>query len=269
MESETPPSAGFYNLLGWFETNKNRVAMLVVGLLVAGTVVGFFVWRSSQRAIEAEEALSAVKMASSPTEPAGVGTADALVKVAQEYAGTPAAAKALLRAGTAYFSEGNYVKAQEQFNSYIEKHGETPWVSQAVFGQAAALDAQNKAPEAITKYNDFLRSFANDPSGDQARLNLARLYEQTQQPALALEVLNKITGVQPGSYSPAGAEAEEKKKALLAKNPALAPAPVAVTPTAPNMLLMTNLVRASNSVMRITNAAPKLLQAPSQPVPVK
>ena len=243
--------------------------MLVAGLLVAGTVVGFFVWRSGQRAIEAEEALSAVKMQSTPGEAAGVGAADALVKVAQEYAGTPAAAKALLRAGTAYFSEGNYARAQEQFNSYIEKHGDTPWVSQAVFGQAAALDAQNKAPEAITKYNDFLRSFPNDPSVDQARLNLARIYGQTQQPALALETLNKITGAQPGSYSPAGAEAEEKKRELLAKNPALAPAPAPMTPNTPNMLMMTNMVRASNAVMRMTNAVPKILQAPSQPVPVK
>jgi predicted negative regulator of RcsB-dependent stress response len=267
MESEAPPSAGFYNFLGWFETNKKRVAMFVAGLLVVGTVVGFFVWRSGQRAIEAEEALSAVKTQSAPGEATGIGAADALLKVANEYAGTPAAAKALLRAGTAYFSEGNYAKAQEQFNSYIQKHGETPWASQAVFGQAAALDAQNKAPEAIAKYNDFIRSFPNDPSADQARLNLARLYTQTQQPALALETLNKIGGTQSGSYSPAGAEAEEKKKELLAKNPALAPPPA--TPSTPNMLLSTNIVRASNTVMRITNAAPKLLQAPTQPAPVK
>jgi tetratricopeptide (TPR) repeat protein len=237
-------------------------------LLVVGTVVGFFVWRSGQRAIEAEEALSAVKMQFTPGEVAGAGAADALMKVAQDYSGTPAAAKALLRAGTTYFSEGNYAKAQEQFASYLQKHGETPWVSQAVFGQAASLDAQNKAPEAITKYNDFLRSFPNDPSVDQARLNLARLYTQTQQPALALETLNKITGAQPGSYSPASAEAEEKKQELLAKNPTLVP-PAPVTPATPNMLLTTNMVRASNTVMRITNAAPKILQAPSQPVPVK
>ena len=220
MESEAPPSAGFYNFLGWLETNKKSVAMLVAGLLVAGTVAGFFAWRSGQRAMEAEEALSAMKAAFSPNDPLTVGTADALVKIAQEYAGTPAAAKAQLRAGTAYFSEGNYAKSQDQFNSYIQKYGDTPWVSQAVFGVAAALDAQKKSPEAITKYTDFIRSFPNDPSVDQARLNLARLYEQTQQPALALDTLNKLTGGgQPGNYSPASAEAEEKKKELLAKNP--------------------------------------------------
>lgn len=192
MDSKAPPSAGIYDVLGWFETNKKRVAMGAVAGVVVGLVVGFWVWQNSQQAVEAEEALAQVRMPFSPMEPPQSGTAEALVQVARDYSDTPAAAKALLRAGTVYFGDGNYAKAREQFDAYLRNPGETPWIPQAVFGVAASLDAENKVPEAITKYKDFIERYSGDPSADQARFNLARLYERNNQSQQALEVLSKM-----------------------------------------------------------------------------
>jgi tetratricopeptide (TPR) repeat protein len=190
------------------------------------------------------------------------GTAEALLKVAADYPGTLAAAKAILRAGTVYFDQGNYPKAQEQFERYLRAHGETPWVPQAVYGIAASIEAQGKAAEAITKYTSFLASYPNDPAADQARLALARLYEQTQQPVLALDILNKIVN-QAGGFSPGASEAQDKIRELYAKHPALAPSnPSPFTPS-PNMLTnfvrptnmaqLTNAVRQTNTLLKITN----------------
>ncbi len=222
MDSKAPPSAGIYDLLGWFETNKKRVAIGAVAVVIVGLVAGFWVWQASQKQIEAEETLALVRMPFSPLESPQPGTADSLVKVAQEYPDSPAAAKALLRAGTVYFGEGNYAKAREQFDAYLRSPGETPWAPQAVFGVAASLDAENKASEAIAKYKDFIERYSSDPAADQARLNLARLYERNNQPQQALEVLNKMMSSQQG-YSPSSGEVQERMKTLLAKNPSLIP----------------------------------------------
>jgi predicted negative regulator of RcsB-dependent stress response len=239
MDSKAPPSAGFYDILGWFETNKKQVAIGAVAVVFVGLVVGFWVWQNSQQAVEAEEALALVRMPFSPLEAPQPGTAAALEKVAQEYPETPAAAKALLRAGTVYFGDGNYAKAREQFDAYLRSPGETPWVPQAVFGVAASLDAENKVPEAIAKYKDFIERYSGDPAADQARLNLARLYEATGQAQQALEILSKMMSPQQGG-SPSAAEAQERIKGLITKFPSLMPTNAAPTPQAQAQPLRTD-----------------------------
>jgi predicted negative regulator of RcsB-dependent stress response len=268
MESGTPPSAGFYNFLGWLETNRQRVAIGLVVLVGLGLIAGFIAWRSGQTEIEAEQALSAVRMPFVPTETPAAGTAETLVKVADEYPKTLAAAKALLRAGTVYFDQGNFTKAQEQFDKFLRNHDKTSWVPQAVFGIAACLDAQNKTAEAISKYNDFIKNYPSDPAADQARLNLARLYERSNQPALALDVLKKLT--EQGPQTQAAGEAQERMRELFAKHPSLVPPnPV----TSPNVF--TNVVRPQTNMVNLTNLlqrteppssantnAPRILPAP-------
>lgn len=270
MDSGTPPSAGFYNLLGWLETNKQRVAIGAGVIAVIAAVVGFFVWRGAQRAVEAEEALSSVRMPFVPSETPAPGTAEALARIADEFPKTQAAPKARLRAGTVYFDQGNYAKAQEQFEKFLRDHGDSLWTSQAVFGIAVCFDAQNKVNEAIAKYSDFIGKYSSDPAADQARLSLARLYEQTKQPAQALDVLKKMTDGQM-AVSPAAQEAQEKIRELFAKHPELAPPPppsmlnMFTNMTAPptNLLNLTNLIRSTNRPVSLTNA-PGILPTPGQ-----
>src|ERR1043166_2166901 len=83
MSSDAPPSAGFYNFLGWFETNKKPVAIGVGVILVVGVAVGLWTWHKSQREVDAEEALSSVRMPYSPVDTPPPGTAEAFAKVAR------------------------------------------------------------------------------------------------------------------------------------------------------------------------------------------
>ena len=116
METNAPQTAGLYDVLGWFEANKKRVATGAVVVAVVGLGVGFFAWQRGQRVIQAEQALAGLKMPYSPLEAPAAGTGDALAKIAADYPGTSAAAKALLRAGTVYFGEGNFAKARASFD---------------------------------------------------------------------------------------------------------------------------------------------------------
>jgi tetratricopeptide (TPR) repeat protein len=246
MEKSSPPPAGWYDFLGWVETNKMRVAMGAGVAALIAIVIGLWVWRNSEREIKAEEALSAVLVPFSPTEQPARGTAEAYLKIAEEYPKTKAAAKALLRAGTVFFDQGDYTKAQEQFQKLLRNYGDTLWVPQAVFGVAACLDAQNKTADAITRYSDFISKYPSDPANEQARFNLARLFDQTRQPALALDVLRKMSD--PQAPGPAMQEAQEKIRELVAKYPSLIPSnPV----TAPN--IFTNVVRPQTNVLNLSN----------------
>jgi tetratricopeptide (TPR) repeat protein len=265
MDEAKPPSTGFYDFLGWIETNKKRVAIGAGVLCVLAIVVGFVVWRSGQSAIEAEEALSSIRTAVTPGEMPPTGTAEALTQIAVDFPKTPAASKALLRAGTVYFDQNSFVKAQEQFDKLLRDYGDTMWVPQAVYGIAASLDAQGKPTEAIAKYNDFIRNYPSDPAAEQARLNLARLYELTKQPALALDILKKMADPQQGTFGPGTAEAQERMRAIYTKHPELMPAP---TPppsmtqnitVPPNGSLLTNFIRSTNSLLNPTSNAPRIL----------
>jgi predicted negative regulator of RcsB-dependent stress response len=270
MEANAPRSAGIYDFLGWCDKNKQRLVMFAGIAVVAGLIIGFVVWQRGQREINAEHELSSIRVPFSPSEPLAPGTGDALAKIADEYSGTAAAAKATLRAGTSYFAEKNYAKAREQFDKILRSYADSPWVPQAVYGLAAVAEAEGKAPEAITKYNDFATKYAGDPAVDQARLSMARLYEQTKQPAQALDVLKKMTEGQAGGFGPGASEAQEKMRAIYAKHPELLPPPP-VNPATFNQVfsnmpqvMQTNTIALSNLISRTnlpgaTGAAPRIV----------
>ena len=290
METNAPQSAGLYDVLGWIDANKKRVALGVLVVAVVALGVGIFVWQRGQRAIQGEEALAGLKMPYSPLEAPAAGTGEALAKIAADYPGTPAAAKALLRAGTVYFGEGNFAKARASFDSYLREFGATAQVKDAVFGLAACLDAEGKSAEAIAKYKDFITNpaYAADAVGDMARFNLVRLYEQSNQPQLALEVLTKMVGTPAPNQppSPAAQEAQAKIRAIYTKNPALmsAPAPNAMRPGVQQtpLVLKPTAAPAAGSPQVIVNpatptpgqanpagAAPKIIVTPTTPAPAK
>ncbi len=228
MESGAPPSAAFYNFVGWLDVNKKRVAVGAAIVVFIALVVAVLVWRHSEREGEAARALSAVRVPFNPLDPIPPGTAEAFLKVASDYSGTPAAARAAFSAASVYFVSGQYPQAQQQFNNFLSKHGDTPWVPQARYGLAASVDAQGNVQDAIAKYNDFIRAYPNDPAVDDARLNLARLYEKSNQPTQALDLLNRMTNATP--FSATGAEVQDRLKTIYAKYPDLAPKPVAPAP---------------------------------------
>src|SRR5688572_21786697 len=100
METETSrpasqePSTGMIGLLAWVEVNKRRLAIgggVVIVLIAVGALV---IQQQARREINASRALSDVRIPYNPALPAQSGTADALLKMADDYAGTKAAARA-------------------------------------------------------------------------------------------------------------------------------------------------------------------------------
>src|SRR3954467_11627834 len=178
MDSQSAPaSSGWLSFLAWFEVNRRRVLIGAGIALVVGLAVALFVYTESQKEIRASNALSEVRNSYAPGQPNPPGLADAYFKIAKDYSGTKAGARAALMGASALFVEGNYSAAQQKFEQYIKDYPESPWLAQAHFGIAACLDAQKKYSEAASKYEELRRRYPNDAVADETKLALGRVYE--------------------------------------------------------------------------------------------
>jgi tetratricopeptide (TPR) repeat protein len=275
MESQAPQeSAGLIGLLAWAEVNKKRLAIAAGAVIVLIAVVTIIFQQQARKEITASEALSEVRISYNPAQPAPPGTADALLKMANEHRGTKAAARALLIGASVLYSERNYEEAQKRYAKLFQDYPTSPWVPEAHLGIAASLNAQGKSADATVKFEEVRKRFANSPAAEEAKLSLGRLYE-VQKPEESYKLYEDIARNNPGTSL--AAEAEFRKEELVRQRPELArlkePAVPANLPTAVPMTnrpaITTNLVRRTNmQTITITNRPGATQSAPVQLTPI-
>ncbi|MBL9175173.1 MAG: tetratricopeptide repeat protein [Verrucomicrobiales bacterium] len=187
----TPASGAPFDLLTWFELNRNRV-LIGIGVVCA-VVIALMVTRSRRQAEDRMAATSFFNL----VPPTGPGDQPApldpqkLLKLTQEYSGTPSATQARLLAAGQLFAEGKYAEAQAQFTTLDESQADGPFQGIALLGVATSLDAQNKSSEAVAAYDRVISLFPNTGPAQQARISKARLIQGTQ-PAQALAALDDV-----------------------------------------------------------------------------
>jgi TolA-binding protein len=269
----------FLAFLAWVEVNKKRLITYGIIVLVAVVAMVAFVNYQAQKEQRASEALSSVRAPSNPATPLPPGTAEAYLKVAKEHAGTKAAARALELAARTRFEEGNYADAQKLFEQFTREYGSSPWLANASYGIAAALEAQGKTAEALAKYEEVRRRFGSDPTvSDETKLAIARIYEQQNKSADALKVYEEMAGGV--AYSGFASEAQARREELLEKHPELKtnlPAPpLAANPITtatnrtyvftsqpPAQTVVTNRVTVTNMPATPTPAATNIVITPT------
>lgn len=289
MESDATQPGGLVGFLAWVEVNKKR---LVIGGVIAIVVIVaavVFIQQQAQKEYSASEALSNVRVPFNTGSPVPPGTADALLKVATDHKGTRAAGRALLLSAGVLFAEAksatDYAEAEKRFKEVIQGYPDSEWMPQANRGVAAALSAQGKTADAITKYEEVRRRFANSAIIDEVRIALARLYE-SQKPEEAFNLYEEVIKNPQGNPSgPLTAEANLHEEALIKQHPKLAAlkqaaaAPPQMTPpqnqqvkiTPVTNRITTTLTNAANRVMtniqqiNLTNRP----GATSQPIQIK
>jgi predicted negative regulator of RcsB-dependent stress response len=252
--------------LAWFEVNKKRV---IVGTGV-GVVVLFsaFLWfqHEAQKEVFASQALSDVRVPFSAAGVVPAGTTEALIKVANEHRGTKAAARALLLCAGVQFSghtDQGYTEAHKLFAQLLQEYPNTPWAAEANLGVAASLAALGRTNEAMLKYEEIRKRFANAPIIDDAKIALARLYE-SQKPEEAFRLYDDLAkggmaAMSGGGMGSASAmEASMRLDDLMKRHPELAKLrePIAPPRSVPPITQTLNLTnRAVTSVQAGTNAA--------------
>lgn len=257
-------------LLAWFETNKKQALWGAVIVVAAGLIVGFMMWRKAEKEIEAGEALSAVSVPYTAGINRNGNISDAYLKVANNYTGTRAAARAVLMAAGEDYLQGRFDQARTTFERFRREHGDSPLAGQAMLGIAASYEAQGKNAEAITAYKDLVEHRPNDTAVPQAKFALANLLEHDNKPEQALNYFEDIVRNDP--YGSLGSEAGMRAEELKQKFPNLVPPTPAPTPSGalniPSQPIMpvpsaqgSNATPGSNAVP-LLNAVPTSNRAP-------
>lgn len=254
------------SVLAWLEVHKKRLA--IGGGIALVAVFASMIWIQQQAEKErtASAALSDVRISSGASGALPAGTADALAKVASEYAGSQAAARALLLSAGVLFSEArsaaDYAAAEKRFAQVSQDYPDSPWNPQAALGVAASLKAQDKTAEATAKYEDITKRYASSPVIGEAKLELAKLYEKSK-PEDSFKMYEEIMKDYPNGVL--SMEATMRQDDLLKAKPELAklkqPAtpPMTITPTPPQQ----------PNVTPMTNRAAGATSATTQPVQIK
>lgn len=235
-------------LLAWIEVNRKKLAIAGAVAIFAIIVASIVIQERAQREQNASQALSEVRLPFNPGAPVPPGTVEALHKVAVEYKGTKAAARALLISAGVLYQEANYPEAQARFQQVLQHYPQSPWTPEAHLGIASALEAQGKTAEATAKYDEIRRRFANASIVDVAKLALVRLYA-TQKPEEAFKLADEVLK-SGGQNSGLAMEAGMLQEDLLKKHPELAKLrePL-VPPTTPQISL-------TNQPLRVTTTNP-------------
>ncbi len=220
METEITPSARFYDFLAWTYANKKGLGLAVAIIAVGSFITTFMIWQNNQRELSANEALSTAQPGRSSARVADAVPAEAYLKVANDFNGTSAGARALLMGAVTLFVEGNFSEAQTRFAKFQSDYPDSPLVPQAILGIAACLDAQGKGSDAATKFQEVISRYPKDHNVNQAKLALASIYENQNKPELAQRIYSELTQVT--AYSSSSAEAGARLEELLLKHPNLA-----------------------------------------------
>lgn len=223
MESENTNSTDLYSLLAWFEKNRKQIISAIVILILVGVIIAFVQWNREQKEITAGEALSAVTLTGNNSRP----SADSLLKVADDNAGTVAAGRALLMAAGQLFADGNVENAQKQFQKFLADYEGSPLTPQAKLGVAACLEAQGKKAEAIAAFKEVADRFTEANTRSHAKFSMARLNEADGKLELArdqyIELMQEAQREsQRNSQSTFGPEAFGRLNDLMQKYPDLA-----------------------------------------------
>ena len=221
MGTEITSSSRFYDLLAWLYANKKRLGLVVAVLAVTVFVIAFMIWQSNQRELTANEALSNAQPARTSSRQADAVSSEAYLKVAREFSGTSAGARALLMGAVSLFAEGKYAEAQVQFARFQPEYPDSPLVPEAIMGIAACLEAQGKSADGVAKYQEVISRYPKDHNVGQAKLALALIYENQNKPEQAQKIYSELT--QGTAFSSSGAEAGMRLEDLLLKHPNLAP----------------------------------------------
>jgi len=228
MQAQEAPATTtdfLFRLLPWFEANLKRLAFGAAFAAIAVFIFFFYSYRQGQQEIAAGQALTQAVLLSD-----GGQRAEACLKIAADYPGTPAGQRARLEGANALFTAGRYADAQSEFQKYLDANPDDFFTPQAALGLAASLDALGKTDLAISAYQKAAGETANANVVASAKFSLARLDEAQGRLAEAAKLYTEVARA--SSNTSLGSEAGLRAVELRAKLPAVpaAPAPAANVP---------------------------------------
>lgn len=235
MQSKTVELPLSDRLFAWFDANQKPALGVAAAALLVGLVAWFIVWEHQQRADKAADALSSVTVAQILSGAARPDETEAYLKVAGQYPGSSAGARASLLAAGSLFTQGQYAQAQAQFERFARDYPDSPFMGEALFGIASCLDAEGKTDLAMTSYKELISRHPNESFIYQAKFALASLYEAQNKLESARDLFSEVQ--REDRFGSVGDEAARRLNDLLTRYPKLAPSAPSPAPASGPMLL--------------------------------
>jgi TolA-binding protein len=225
MQPDQMQTAILFKFWPWFEANIKKIIAGTAIAAIAVFVIGFYAWQQNQKQIAAGKALTRAMISLRGD------LTDAYLKVAADYPGTGAGARALLQAAATLFAQDKYADAQTQFQHFLDIYPDNSFATQASLGVAACLDAQGKTDAAVGAYKNVVNQTSDENALAQAKFSLARIYDSQGKAADARELYQDVMQANP--YSSLGEEASVRVEELK-----LPTKPAPETPAKPDNLLL-------------------------------
>jgi predicted negative regulator of RcsB-dependent stress response len=230
----TDPQASWQiEALAWFETHKRQLVYVGAAALAVWLAAYTYKYVRAGKEAEANAALAALSRPADKSGKAAQPAAADYLKVAEQHAGTPAGARALLFAADRLFSEGKPAEAKARFEKFLSGNAGSSLAPVALMGVAACQESAGELDKAIATCEQVNSQHSGSPEAHQAKLALGLLQEQKNNPEQALRLYDEVLRAKPVTVW--RMEAEMRRDQLLQKHPRLAPggSPVAPALVAP------------------------------------
>jgi len=158
------------------EEHKSTIIKVGVCLFLAYTVIYSVTYFKDQKEKNASAALLALRVDRSADEKEASSGAEFLA-IADDFAGTKAAPRAVLLAAGQYFKKGKYAESQSAYQRFQADFPGHPLSDSAALGLAATVEAQGKTSDALSSYKNLLTQFSDSHIAGQAELAVARINE--------------------------------------------------------------------------------------------
>lgn len=232
--TETQPSWQI-EALAWFETHKHQLVYVGVAALAVWLAAYTYKHVRQGKEAEANAALAALSRPADKSGKAAQPAAADYLKVAEQHAGTPAGARALLFAADRLFTEGKPAEAKARFEKFLTDNAGSSLAPVALMGVAACQEAAGELDKAVAGYEQVIAQHGGSPEAHQAKLALGLLHE-AKKPEQSLRLYDEVLRAKPVTVW--RMEAEMRRDQLLRKHPSLATggSPVASGPLAPALV---------------------------------
>ena len=177
MQTQDAPVELIFKIWPWLEANKKLLIGTGIGVVAVSGILFFWSSQREQNAIDAGQAVTSALF-----NPSANGNPTQLVSslesLAAQYGGTVAGQRAQLHAAGELFGAGNYADAETQFQKYLSINPNGPLSAIALLGVAASRDAQDKADQASTAYQQVISQFPLSPCVSEAQFALGCISER-------------------------------------------------------------------------------------------
>ncbi len=175
----------------FLKENLLKIVLGAAGLIVLAGGIWLYVNYRSERITEAS--LEFFKVESTYISGNFALAATDFDRVAQEYSGTPTAAKAVFFAGDSYFKAGQYDQAKERFETARKRlKSSDPLKVNSVAGLAAVAEQQGDNAKAVELFREALAMARYDYEKVILMGDLSRALEAAGNNDEALKVMDEI-----------------------------------------------------------------------------